>query len=160
MAVTCRATLHYAFWTWPFLSETVPRLLGGSGRPAEAAAGGALLARAAALPRKLGYTVGSPVVPLVGLGGLAVALVARTPAAVLVAAWGAVLVVFSALDLSFNFLLKHHYFTMVPVAVGVGVLVARLADHALARWAAAAALLALAALALGVGFDVATGRIP
>jgi hypothetical protein len=71
-----------------------------------------------------------------------------------------VLVVFSALDLSFNFLLKHHYFTMVPVAVGVGVLVARLADHALARWAAAAALLALAALALGVGFDVATGRIP
>jgi hypothetical protein len=152
--------LYYAFWTWPFLSETVPRLLGGSGRPAEAAAGSALLARAAALPRKLGYTFGSPVVPLLGLAGLGGALVSRRPAAVLIAAWGAVLVVFSALDLSFNFLLKHHYFTMVPVAVGVGVLVARLADHALARWAAAAALLALAALALGVGFDVATGRIP
>jgi hypothetical protein len=152
--------LYYAFWTWPFLSETVPRLLGGSGRPAEAAAGGALLARAWALPRKLGYTFGTALVPLAGLIGLGLAAASRRPAAVLAAAWGAILVVFSALDLSFNFLLKHHYFTMVPVAVGVGALMARVADRPPGRAAVAVALAVMAAMALGVGFDVATGRIP
>jgi hypothetical protein len=152
--------LYYVFWTWPFLSESVPRLLGGAGRTAEAAAGGALLARAAALPHKLTYTFGSPLVPLAGLLGLAAAVSSGAPPAVLVGAWGLVLVLFSVLDLSFNFLLKHHYFTMVPVAVGIGVLMARAAERPFARWAAGAALLALSALALSMGLDVATGRIP
>ena len=81
---------------------------------------------------------------------------------VLLLAWAAILPVFMVLDLSFNFLLKHHYFTMVPVAVGGGVLLARIAERG--RWGrvavAVAATRRLALLGARVGLDAATGRIP
>ena len=76
-------------------------------------------------------------------------------------AWAAVLPVFTVLDLFFNFLLKHHYFTMVPVAVGGGALLASVAERG--RWGravAAVALVTMAVLAGRVGLDAATGRIP
>ena len=65
------------------------------------------------------------------------------------------------MDLFFNFLLKHHYFVMVPVAVGCGALLSRLAE--LGRYGRAIAL-ALLAVILYLGVDtalqVALGLIP
>jgi hypothetical protein len=148
--------LYYVNWTWPFLSESVPRLFTGSGAPSSA---GAMPFRVAAAPHKLAYTFGSALVPLLGLGGLFLAR--RGAERVMLLAWAAVLPLFMALDLVFNFLLKHHYFTMVPVAVGGGVLLGRLSARG--RWGRALALLALVAVAVmgaRVGLDAATGRIP
>jgi hypothetical protein len=72
-----------------------------------------------------------------------------------------VLPLFMVLDLAFNFLLKHHYFTMVPVAVGGGVLLAGVAQRGRGgRIVALAALAIMAVLAARVGLDAATGRIP
>lgn len=150
--------LYYVHWTWPFLSESVPRLLGGSGAHSNADSG-ALPSRLFAVPHKLAYTFGSALVPVLGLAGLVIAR--RGPPRVLLLAWAAILPVFSGLDLLFNFLLKHHYFTMVPVAVGGGVLLATLAERG--RWGRGMALLALVVVALlgaRVGLDAATGRIP
>jgi hypothetical protein len=150
--------LFYVNWTWPFLSESVPRLLGGSGAHTGENAG-ALPSRLAAVPHKLAYTFGSALVPVIGLSGLFLAR--RGAERVLLLAWAAILPVFTVLDLSFNFLLKHHYFTMVPVAIGGGVLLARLGERG--RWgrlAALAALLTVAVLGARVGLDTATGRIP
>ncbi|HEY8148956.1 MAG TPA: hypothetical protein VIK51_08630 [Vicinamibacteria bacterium] len=149
---------YYVNWTWPFLSESVPQLLGGSGAPSSSSAG-ALPFRIAAAPHKLAYTFGSVLVPVLGIAGLVIAR--RGVERVLLLAWAAVLPVFSGLDLFFNFLLKHHYFTMVPVAVGGGVLLARVAERG--RWGrvlAVAALVCVAVLAARVGLDAATGRIP
>jgi hypothetical protein len=149
--------LYYVNWTWPFLSQTVPRLLQGSG----AAEGGTtpVLKRLLALPHKLDYSYGSALIPLAGLGGLARARAMRGWPLLL--AWAAVLPVFSAADLFFNLLLKHHYFTMVPVAVGGGLFLAALAQRGRAGWVGATVLLGLA---LGLGFqtamDAALGRIP
>jgi hypothetical protein len=152
--------LYYVNWTWPFLSQSVPQLLGGSGSGGEAGANaGAWRARLLLEPGKLAYTFGSILVPVLGLAGLVVAR--RGVERVLLLAWAAVLPVFSGLDLFFNFLLKHHYFTMVPVAVGGGVLLARVAERG--RWgrvAAIAALFTMGVLAARVGLDAATGRIP
>jgi hypothetical protein len=39
---------------------------------------------------------------------------------VILVSWGAILVVFMGVDVVFNFLLKHHYFTYPVVAVGFG----------------------------------------
>lgn len=150
--------LYYVHWTWPFLSESVPRLLGGSGAQTGANAG-ALPSRLAAVPHKLAYTFGSTLVPVLGLAGLVLAR--RGAPRVLLLAWAAILPLFTALDLSFNFLLKHHYFTIAPVAVGGGVLLARLAERG--RWGramAAAAMILFAFLGARVGLDAATGRIP
>jgi hypothetical protein len=76
-------------------------------------------------------------------------------------AWAAVLPAFSVADLFFNLLLKHHYFTTVPVAAGAGLLLASLARRGAAGRVAAGVLLALA-VALGVqtALDTALGRIP
>ena len=150
--------LYYVNWTWPFLSESIPQLLGGAGAHSGSSAG-ALPSRLAAIPHKLAYTFGSALVPVLGLGGLLLAR--RGVERVVLLAWAAVLPVFLVLDLSFNFLLKHHYFTMAPVAVGGGVLLARVAERG--RWGralAAAALLAVIALGARVALDAATGRIP
>ena len=76
-------------------------------------------------------------------------------------AWGAVLPVFMGLDLAFNFLLKHHYFTMVPVAVGGGAALAAIAGRGRAgRVLAAVVLVAVALLGARVALDAAMGRIP
>ena len=58
-----------------------------------------------------------------------------------------------------NFLLKHHYYVMVPVAVGLGSLVARIES----RWGRAPAF-AVTALVVSLGLrtavEVALGLIP
>jgi hypothetical protein len=109
--------LYYVHWTLPFLRESLPALLGSKGGdPGEPAF--VLGSRIAAIPRKLTYTYGSPLVPLVGLAGLG--LVGRPKQRVVLAAWAGILILFSGLDLFFNFILKHHYFVMAPVSVGVG----------------------------------------
>jgi hypothetical protein len=158
MAAALAFAAYYVNWTWPFLSESVPQLLGGSGAQSSANAG-ALPFRISAVPHKLAYTFGSVLVPVLGAAGLVMAR--RGVERVLLLAWATVLLVFSGLDLFFNFLLKHHYFTMVPVAVGGGVLLARVAERG--RWGravAVAALVGMAVLAARVGLDAATGRIP
>jgi hypothetical protein len=160
MAAALAFAAYYVNWTWPFLSESVPQLLGGSGAQSSSSANAvALRARMVLEPGKLAYTFGSILVPVLGIAGLVVAR--RGVERVLLLAWAAVLPVFTGLDLFFNFLLKHHYFTMVPVAVGGGVLLARVAGRG--RWGrvvAVGALVCLAVLAARVGLDAATGRIP
>ena len=76
-------------------------------------------------------------------------------------AWAAILVAVSGADVFFNFLLKHHYYVIAPVGIGVGALLARVDESGRpGRWAARAALVALAALGLRTALDVALGRIP
>ena len=149
--------LYYVNWTWPFLSQSVPRILHGSGAPEAGAT--PLLRRLLALPHKLDYSYGSALVPLLGLAGLAWARTMRGWPLLL--AWAAVLPVFSAADLFFNLLLKHHYFTAAPVAVGGGLLLNRLAGRGPAGRVAAGVLLGLALLlGLQAALDTALGRIP
>jgi hypothetical protein len=153
--------IYYVYWAWPFVTESIPRLVEGSGGAAAAApAERALAPRLLAQPHKLAYTFGTPLVPLAGLAGLATALGTGGAAAALMLAWGMLLALFSGLDLFFNFLLKHHYFAIVPVAVGLGVLLSRLPPSRPGRWMAAAVLGVMAALSGAVALAVATGRIP
>ncbi len=105
--------LYYIHWALPFARDSLPALLSGSGSDTGIDVG----ARLASQPSKLAYTFGSSMVPLVGLAGLTLATGTRR---VLLASWGAILVAFSGLDVLFNFLLKHHYFTYPVVAIGVG----------------------------------------
>jgi hypothetical protein len=148
--------LYYVHWTWPFLSQSVPRFLSGSRPGAEPTP---VWSRLALQPGKLAYSYGALAFPLAGLAGLTLA--ARRTDRVLLVAWGGILVVFSGLDVFFNFLLKHHYFVMVPVAVGAGLMLASLYERG-RGWSAAALALTAAVVLLGarVGLDVATGRIP
>jgi hypothetical protein len=149
---------YYVNWTWPFLSESVPQLLHGSSAESGANAG-AWRARLILEPGKLAYTFGAILVPVLGIAGLVAAR--KGVERVLLLAWATVLPVFTGLDLFFNFLLKHHYFTMVPVAVGGGVLLAGVAQRGRGgRIVAVAALVIMAVLAARVGLDAATGRIP
>ena len=106
--------LYYIHWTLPFVRDSLPALFssGGDG-------GIDVWARIASQPRKLAYTFGSAVVPLVGLAGLGLA---RGERRTLLLGWGSILVVFSGLDIFFNFLLKHHYFTFPAIAIGVGLM--------------------------------------
>ncbi len=146
--------LYYVHWTWPFLSQSVPKLLGGSAREATP-----VLERLALQPGTLAYSYGSLLVPLAGLLGLAV-LRPSWERRVLWA-WAGILVVVSAADVFFNFLLKHHYYAMLPVAIGFGALLARIQGASRAgRWAAAAATVLVVALGLRTALDVALGRIP
>ena len=117
--------LYYIHWTLPFVRDSLPALLSGSGSDT----GIDVFARVSSQPGKLAYTFGSPLVPLVGLIGLVglLGLIGKNRAraghvaeGVLLVSWGSILVVFSALDVLFNFLLKHHYFTYPVIAVGIG----------------------------------------
>jgi hypothetical protein len=153
-ACLCAFLLYYVHWTWPFLSRSVPTLLGGSAREATP-----VLKRLALQPGKLAYSYGSLLVPLAGVAGLSLLRPSWSRRVLL--AWAGILVVVSAADVFFNFLLKHHYFTMVPVAVGGGVLLAGVAQRGRGgRALAVAALVIMAVLAARVGLDAATGRIP
>jgi hypothetical protein len=156
-AATVAFLLYYVNWAGPFLSQSVPRMLHGSGAPD--GEGTPVLRRLLALPHKLEYSYGSAAIPVLGLAGLARARSLR--AWPLLVAWAAVLPAFSVADLYFNLLLKHHYFTTVPVAAGAGLLLASLARRGAAGRVAAGVLLALA-VALGVqtALDTALGRIP
>jgi hypothetical protein len=150
--------LYYVNWTWPFLAESLPRIVSSSSPGGDS---GSLWARLALQPRKLSYTYGSALVPLLGLGGLVLARRATAPARTILLCWAAILLAIGGADLFFNFLRKHHYFVMVPVAVGGGVLLARLAETGRAgRVAAGVLCLVVAALGLQTAVDVALGHIP
>jgi hypothetical protein len=103
--------LYYMHWVVPFLTDSLPQLAGkGSSGTVD------LGARLRLAPEKLSYTFGSWLVAAFGLAGLGLA---RSRARrVLLGSWGSVLILFSGLDLYFNFLLKHHYFSLPAVAVG------------------------------------------
>jgi hypothetical protein len=149
--------LYYMQWTWPFLSQSVPRILHGSGSPE--GGGTPVMRRLLALPHKLNYSYGSALIPVLGLAGLARARALRGWP--LLAAWAAVLPVFSVVDLFFNLLLKHHYFTSVPVAVGGGLFLAAVARRGAVGRVSAGVLLGIALLlGLQTALDAALGRIP
>ena len=93
-----------------------------------------------------------------GLAGLL--FLKGRPERALILAWAAVLVVFSGLDVSFNFLLKHHYATMVPVAVGLGLLLDRLGRSPRGSLAGAGLLALLLALGVRSALDTGLGLIP
>jgi hypothetical protein len=146
--------LYYVHWAWPFLSQSVPKLFGGSAREATP-----VLKRLALQPGKLAYSYGSLLVPLAGLVGLA--LVRPSWHRRVLWAWAGILVAVSGADVFFNFLLKHHYYVMLPVAVGVGALLARVEGASRGgRFVAVAATVLAAALGLRTALDVALGRIP
>ena len=148
--------LYYVNWTLPFLTESVPALLSGSDRGTGAAA---LSSRLLLQPGKLSYTFGSWLVPLVAL--LCLARMTRREDRLLLWPWAGLLPAFGALDLFFNFLLKHHYFTLAPVAVGLALGLSHL--HGTGRTGRAAALvavLALGALAVRAFLATALGWIP
>ncbi|GMR24002.1 MAG: hypothetical protein BMS9Abin37_2488 [Acidobacteriota bacterium] len=105
--------LYYIHWSVPFVRDSLPELVSRSG----AGGGIDLLARVSAQPGKLAYTFGAALVPLIGLAGLSRA---RGERRVVLACWAGILIAFSAFDVLFNFLLKHHYFTYPVIAVGIG----------------------------------------
>ena len=111
--------LYYVNWTLPFLRESLPRILFSMGPETDEIA---FWSRLAALPGKLAYTYGHAALPLAGLAGLT--LVRPGSHRVLLACWAGMLVLFSGLDLYFNFLLKHHYFVIPVVTAGCGLLAA------------------------------------
>jgi hypothetical protein len=121
--------LYYGYWVLPFFRDTLPVLASGSSGDS----GVDLLSRLGLVPGKLDYTFGSWIVPAVGIPSLA--LVRGSVRRVLLLAWALPLVAFSGLDLLFNFLLKHHYFSFPLVAVGVALSLRRLEKKDL-RWKA------------------------
>ncbi len=118
--------LYYIHWALPFVTESLPELFAGSGSDG----GVDVTARLVAQPRKLAYTFGTWLVPVVGLVGLTRAR--PREARVLLYGWGAVLAAFALLDVAFNFLLKHHYFTYPAIAIGLGLIFAWLSKKNLA----------------------------
>jgi len=116
--------LYYIHWVLPFFRESLPMLL--AGEPEGPIAMGS---RLSAIPRKLAYSYGSALIPLGGLAGLAWMLRAsRDKGRLLLACWALVLPFFSGLDVFFNFILKHHYFVMVPVATGAALALGKLTE--------------------------------
>jgi hypothetical protein len=150
--------LYYVNWAGPFMSESVPQLLSGAGR-GDGDAASSVSARLLQQPGKFTYTFGAWLVPLVAVAGLAREV--RRPDRTLLWPWAALLVVFSGLDLSFNFLLKHHYFSLVPVTVGLALVLARLSDKGRIGWVAAwLAVAAVGALGARMMLATALGWIP
>ena len=103
--------LYYGNWILPFLRETIPSLASDLGSDSIDFA-----SRIAAQPEKLAYTLGSPLVLLTGLAGL---YRLRGRDRVLLGSWALAIVGFGLLDLAFNFLLKHHYYSFPAIAIGV-----------------------------------------
>lgn len=133
--------LYYMNWVRPFLTETLPAL-GASGGSDEAMD---LSARLLAIPRKLSYSFGSALIPVAGLVGV-LELERGTRKRRLLLGWALVLVVFTGLDLVFNLLLKHHYFSLPLVAVGLSLSLDALARRS--RYALLLVALTLLAVAL------------
>ncbi len=142
--------LYYIHWALPFVRDSLPELLSGSG----ADNGIDVIARVSAQPRKLAYTFGAALVPLIGLAGLSLASGERR---VLLASWAGILVAFSALDVLFNFLLKHHYFTYPVVAVGIGLALGWLHEKSW-RGRAITAVLVVSLVWMGLREAVAVAR--
>ena len=103
--------LYYGNWILPFLRETIPSLASDLGSDSIDFA-----SRIAAQTEKLAYTLGSPLVLLTGLAGL---YRLRGRDRVLLGSWALAIVGFGLLDLAFNFLLKHHYYSFPAIAIGV-----------------------------------------
>lgn len=149
--------LYYVHWTLPFLMQSVPKIMGGAGLGGKAAEATPILSRLALEPGKLSYSYGSMLIPL--LGALSLLRLPRSWDRLILLSWMGILFFVSGIDLFFNFLLKHHYYVMLPVAVGLGGLMARVES----RWGRAPAI-ALTAAIVGLGLktavEVALGLIP
>jgi hypothetical protein len=152
--------MYYVSWSWPFFAESVPALL--RGQPGNAAAHAFLSAAPGRLlrePHKLTYTFGSWIVPLIGMAGLVLARPWRRRAVLL--AWAAVLPIVCVLDVRFNFLDKHHYYSIAPVCIGAGLLLDRLKGRGRwGRWGAGLLLAGAFVLGLRTAIDAAMGFIP
>ncbi len=149
--------LYYIHWALPFLSQSVPKIMGGVGLGDAGSEATPILSRLSLEPGKLSYSYGSMLIPL--LGALGLLFLPRSWDRRVLISWAGILFLVSGADLFFNFLLKHHYYVMVPVAVGLGGLVARIE----ARWGRIAAMgvtLLVVSLGLKTALDVALGRIP
>ncbi|HXV64917.1 MAG TPA: hypothetical protein VEK15_29740, partial [Vicinamibacteria bacterium] len=145
--------LYYVHWAVPFFRDTLPVLLFGTGGERVID----LSARVAAVPSKFTYSFGSFLVPLGGLLGIALAE-GRSRGRCLLEGWALVLVLFTLLDLGFNFLLKHHYFSWPVVAIGLGLLFHRIDGRGrFGRPAARIFLLALVVSAVRAALSVASG---
>ncbi len=114
--------LYYIHWVAPFFRETLPRMLSGAGSDPSID----WTARLGLLPEKLDYTFGAFWVPFAGLLGLSLA--EGRPRRFVLYGWGLAIPLFCVLDLAFNFLLKHHYFSFPVVAVGFGLALRRLEE--------------------------------
>jgi hypothetical protein len=136
--------LYYASWTLPFLRESLPAIF--AGMDTSASESSSLLSRVAAIPHKLNYTYGNALLPTLGLAGLVLARPRNLR--ILLLCWGGMLVLFSVADLFFNFILKHHYFVIPVVSVGLGLSSEWLTQKGRYGWVAATALVLLA---LGLG---------
>jgi hypothetical protein len=144
--------LYYGHWVSPFFRDTLPRMLSGSGADRSID----WMARLRLLPGKLDYTFGAFWVPLLGLLGLALA--EGRPRKLLLYGWAIVLPLFSLLDLSFNFLLKHHYFSFPAIAIGFGLALRRLEEKG-SLWVAVFLLVVVYLWVTGLGafWKLATG---
>jgi len=149
--------LYYVHWTLPFLLQSVPKILGGAGLGDKAAEATPLLSRLLLEPGKLSYSYGSMLIPLAGALGLL--WLPKSWNRLVLLSWMGILFFVSGIDLFFNFLLKHHYYVMLPVAVGLGGLMAGIE----ARWGRVPAVVLtvlVVSLGLKTAVEVALGLIP
>lgn len=156
-ACTFAFLLYYVHWTLPFLMQSVPKIMGGAGLGGKAAEAAPILSRLALEPGKLSYSYGSMLIPLAG--AVSLLFLPKSWNRLILLSWMGILFFVSGVDLFFNFLLKHHYYVMLPVAVGLGVLMARIES----RWGRVPAVfLTLLAVSLGLktAVEVALGLIP
>jgi hypothetical protein len=145
--------LYYAYWVVPFVRDSLPALAGGTA----AEAGFDWWTRLRALPGKLAYTYGSSALVAVGLFGLGLGDNVRLRR--LLVGWGLVLVVFGAVDLRFNLLLKHHYFAFPALGVGFGLAMTRvLGRGGSRRWLAIPVAAALVLSGVERGWRAAWGE--
>jgi hypothetical protein len=135
--------LYYIHWVSPFFRDTLPQMLSGAGsdRSIDWAA------RLKLLPGKLDYTFGAFWVPLIGLLGLTRA--EGRPRRLLLYGWAFTLPLVSGLDLVFNFLLKHHYFSFPAIAIGFGLALRRLEEKG-SFWVAVFLLIVVYLLVTGL----------
>jgi len=156
-ASTFAFLLYYIHWTLPFLLESVPKIMGGAGLGGAAAEATPILSRLALEPGKLSYSYGSMLIPLAG--ALSLLWLQKSWERLILLSWMGILFLVSGVDLFFNFLLKHHYYVMLPVAIGLGALMARIET----RWGripAIALTLLVVSLGLKTAIEVALGLIP
>ena len=156
-ASTFAFLLYYVHWTLPFLLQSVPKILGGAGLGDKAAEATPLLSRLLLEPGKLSYSYGSMLIPLAGALGLL--WLPKSWNRLVLLSWMGILFFVSGIDLFFNFLLKHHYYVMLPVAVGLGGLMAGIE----ARWGRVPAVVLtvlVVSLGLKTAVEVALGLIP
>jgi hypothetical protein len=156
-ASTFAFLLYYVHWTAPFLLHSAPKILGGAGLGGTAAEASPILFRLSLEPGKLTYSYGSMLIPV--LGALGLRLLPKSWDRLVLGTWMGILFLVSALDVFFNFLLKHHYYVMLPVAVGLGALLARVEERG-GRLLAAAMTLLIVIPGMMTAIDVALGRIP